>query len=423
MHLGFAPRMRGAISPMLPSSRPGVLLLLGAGLFRLAWKTGTAPRERTPRWLPVPLALCVFTGSLVLYFALESKQDQEIIQTVKAGAESVKNQIGVRMDGRMRSLTRMARRWEISGDPEQAVWEADAAEYVRDVPDSQALEWIDAAHRVRWVVPLAGNEAKLNLDLTQEPRRMAAMQQAAREHQPVITSLVKLFQGGTGFVIYAPIIVKKQPRGFIAAVLNAQLCLDRYLPPAVAAGEAIRIAESGHGFYERDAGAPPARGGWVVHEKIKLSGATWNLSMWPTPALAARLDSPLPEVVLFAGALGSLLLAAVCLFAQRSSSLAAATARANAALQAALDEVKTLEGLLPICSCCKRVRDDTGYWNQIDTYLHRHTNASLSHGYCPECAAKAFKEFGLDIPESVATALEAGNFERSRLPERFDKIA
>jgi predicted Fe-S protein YdhL (DUF1289 family) len=66
---------------------------------------------------------------------------------------------------------------------------------------------------------------------------------------------------------------------------------------------------------------------------------------------------------------------------------------------------------LLICSGCKRVRDGTGYWNQIDTSLDRHTNASLSHGFCPECAAKAFREFGFEVPETVQAELDAGNFE------------
>jgi hypothetical protein len=68
--------------------------------------------------------------------------------------------------------------------------------------------------------------------------------------------------------------------------------------------------------------------------------------------------------------------------------------------------------MLPICSCCKRVREDSGYWSQIDSYLSQHTNASLSHGYCPECAARAFKDFGYEVPESVNAEVAAGNFER-----------
>jgi len=244
--------------------------LLGAALFIIAWHIDRHPGENTPRWLPLPLALSVFTGSLVLYFALEQKQDQDIVHTVKAGAESVKNQIALRMEGRMRGLVRMARRWRISGDRPQAEWEADAADYVHDVPDAQALEWIDAAHLVRWVVPLAGNEKKLNLDLTREERRKAATEQAERENQAVITSIVTLFRGELGFVIYVPLLVDGRSQGFLAGTFDAKMCLDRYLPPMVAAGESIRISDHSRTFYERDAGAPSAREDWVVREKIEL---------------------------------------------------------------------------------------------------------------------------------------------------------
>ncbi|MDJ0783451.1 MAG: PAS domain S-box protein [Desulfosarcinaceae bacterium] len=54
-------------------------------------------------------------------------------------------------------------------------------------------------------------------------------------------------------------------------------------------------------------------------------------------------------------------------------------------LQAALADVRTLSGLLPICANCKKIRDDSGYWNQIDTYIRQHTDADVSHGLCPDC--------------------------------------
>jgi sensor domain CHASE-containing protein len=385
--------------------------VLGAGLFIIAWNLAVHPGERTPRWLPMPLALGIFTGSLVLCFALDTKQNEEIIQTVKAGAESVNNQIAVRMEGRVHSFVRMANLWDFSGAPSQAMWDADAASFVHDFPDLQALQWIDGADRVRWLVAPSGNESKLSLDLSQADRRKFAVEQAEGEDEPVITHALTLFHGGLGFIIYVPIVVKGQSDGFLVAVFDAQSCLRHYLPAAVAAGEAIQVFNDGQLFFERDAATPPIRKDWIFQQKIELRGVTWEMRMWPTPELGARLDSPLPVVVLCAGILCSLLIAAVCFYAQRSSRQATETARANAALRAALDKVNTLEGLLPICSSCKRVRDDTGYWSQIETYIHEHTNASLSHGYCPECAAKAFKEFGFEIPEEVRVAVAAGNFE------------
>lgn len=63
-----------------------------------------------------------------------------------------------------------------------------------------------------------------------------------------------------------------------------------------------------------------------------------------------------------------------------------------AELQNAVANIKTLSGLLPICSYCKKIRDDNGYWKQLESYITAHSEALFSHGMCPECAEKAFKE-------------------------------
>jgi hypothetical protein len=62
------------------------------------------------------------------------------------------------------------------------------------------------------------------------------------------------------------------------------------------------------------------------------------------------------------------------------------------ALQEALTNIKTLRGLLPICASCKKIRDDTGYWSQIEAYIQAHSDAVFSHGICPECASRLYGE-------------------------------
>lgn len=56
----------------------------------------------------------------------------------------------------------------------------------------------------------------------------------------------------------------------------------------------------------------------------------------------------------------------------------------------AMKEIKTLSGLLPICSSCKKIRDDKGYWNQIESYISQNSAANFSHGICPECSDKFY---------------------------------
>ena len=63
-------------------------------------------------------------------------------------------------------------------------------------------------------------------------------------------------------------------------------------------------------------------------------------------------------------------------------------------LQKSLDEIKTLSGLLPICSACKKIRDDDGYWKQIEHYISEYTEAKFSHSICPVCKEKLYPGFG-----------------------------
>jgi signal transduction histidine kinase len=62
-------------------------------------------------------------------------------------------------------------------------------------------------------------------------------------------------------------------------------------------------------------------------------------------------------------------------------------------LKAALAEVNLLSGFLPICASCKKIRDDQGYWNQIESYIQRHSQAQFRHSICPECMEKLYPQF------------------------------
>ena len=61
-------------------------------------------------------------------------------------------------------------------------------------------------------------------------------------------------------------------------------------------------------------------------------------------------------------------------------------------LQHALDSIKALKGLLPICSSCKKIRDDDGYWQNVEKYIREHSEAQFTHGICPECAQRLYPE-------------------------------
>jgi DNA-binding response OmpR family regulator len=65
-------------------------------------------------------------------------------------------------------------------------------------------------------------------------------------------------------------------------------------------------------------------------------------------------------------------------------------------LEEALAHVRRLQGLLPICSYCKKIRSETNYWQQVDSYLTSHSDVELTHSVCPDCVAKVLEEFAVE---------------------------
>lgn len=67
--------------------------------------------------------------------------------------------------------------------------------------------------------------------------------------------------------------------------------------------------------------------------------------------------------------------------------------RLNGELQKSLEEIKTLQGLLPICASCKKIRDNQGYWHQVEAYLQKYTTVTFTHGICEECSNKLYPQY------------------------------
>lgn len=68
-------------------------------------------------------------------------------------------------------------------------------------------------------------------------------------------------------------------------------------------------------------------------------------------------------------------------------------------LKQALAQVRRLSGLLPLCSACKRIRDDGGYWQDVAEYMQERLDAEITHGICPECAQRLYGEFSVEVRE------------------------
>jgi len=98
-----------------------------------------------------------------------------------------------------------------------------------------------------------------------------------------------------------------------------------------------------------------------------------------------------------------MLVAGFALHRLRVRHLADSERKLSQRVDAALAQIKVLKGLLPVCASCKKIRDDHGYWSQMEAYISTHSHAEFSHGICPDCAHVLYPEFAHMLNHNAAT--------------------
>jgi hypothetical protein len=132
---------------------------------------------------------------------------------------------------------------------------------------------------------------------------------------------------------------------------------------------------------------PIALASWKLGKKEAIVVAAFSALIWfvEDRLRPGSMGSLLIPALNMVGLFGFFLTVVLILTSLRKAFTA--QQRLIAELEEALGRVKTLSGLLPICSWCKRVRDDRGYWRAVEAYVEEHSDAEFTHGICPECMA------------------------------------
>ena len=231
------------------------------------------------------------------------------------------------------------------------------------------------------------------------------MQRVIERRKTVVAGPLNLVQGGIGIIGRTPIFIRTddldedQYFGILSVVINIPSLFeeaglsakDALLKIAIKGKDGL--GSEGDVFYGNEdlfANRP-------VLMEVALPGGSWQMASVPSNGWGS--DSPrIPYYRLVALIVGLVVMA--LLFVQQHEMNQRKNAEREkekliAELQEALTEVNQLSGLLPICSSCKKIRDDKGYWNQIETYISDHSDAKFSHSICVECAKKYYPD--LDI--------------------------
>ena len=250
-------------------------------------------------------------GVIAVWYVINDRA-REHIDSASNYAISI-NQLLIQqdIDNRLSALDRLAQRWMAAGGTPHAIWEADAVRYVTDMPGFQSIEWADATLHTRWIVPLDGNEAAQDLDITQTDQARIAVATARESDKATLSQPFELVQGGLGIAAYIPVTRDDQFDGVIVGVLRLESWLNAVIGRLQSTNYHARILLQGLEVYRLDTGDSSINDTWTERGDFEIQGLAWATLITPTNEFVSAVHARSSTLILIVGLLFSALVAVV----------------------------------------------------------------------------------------------------------------
>ncbi|WP_420547930.1 ATP-binding protein [Curvivirga sp.] len=339
------------------------------------------------KWLPPLVAILLITSVVVLWSILNNQRITTYQEQLKNHVAIDKSLMNSDILTRISVIERMVDRWEKRGGVPKEEFLADAENFLHDYPGFQALEWADPNYIIRWVSPLEGNEAVVNLNLAFEERRRLTLENARLKKTPTISPPIKLVQGGMGFLIYFPMFVDDKFDGFILAVLQFEAWVNHvsHLNEHMHLDEDLHLDHSFDMVHldiffdgelvfastqEKMENSEP----WEQEEVINLDDRRIVLRIAPTEHFFHVASNPLPEIAAFGASLLSIFLFSFVILLNKTQKIAREAEAANIAKSSFLStmshEIRTpLNGILGITQLLRKTSLDEEQSEQVEIIL------------------------------------------------------
>ncbi len=184
--------------------------------------TSTPTRLLLSTLVPVLIMLVFLATATGLKFGIERQEDSQIQASLATEAAALTRGLEQEFLAHVQALRRMAERTAAAPDTSEAAWRHDARNYLADYGVYQAIEWIDRDFIVRWVEPIDGNQDIVGYNVAFSDSRLSALIAARETGRLDVSGVIELKQGGSGLVIYVPILAGADNRGFIAGVFRME---------------------------------------------------------------------------------------------------------------------------------------------------------------------------------------------------------
>lgn len=286
-----------------------------------------------PARLALAFLLLVLSGaSVLLWRQIEGVQQQRLDERVGYQARSLARQLEGTLHLEVASLERIARLWNSLGRLPRASWDDEVERALRGFPAYQSIQWVGDDLRMRWLFPVAGNEAALNFRLLPSHPNYPLAMEARDTGEQRFSNSFDLVQGGRGFVLYTPLYRQQDGQrvfdGFLQGVFRVEPLMVQLLTQIDRDAFNLELLENGQVLFRHGdtTGDDPHS---LQLGLSLLNNQAFSLRLSPTARLLEQLDSPLPGVVLGASLAISLLLVAALALALENSRRAHALQLAN----------------------------------------------------------------------------------------------
>ncbi|SDH05907.1 PAS domain S-box-containing protein/diguanylate cyclase (GGDEF) domain-containing protein [Pseudomonas benzenivorans] len=294
------------------------------------------------------LALCL--ASLWLWRQMLVAQQERIAERVGYQARSLARQLESSLIDQVDGLRRIAQQWNHRGRIPQDEWILDSQSSLTHFKGYQAIQWLGADLRMRWIEPPQGNEAAQHFRLTPAHPNFDLAMQAKGAGEPRFSNSFALVQGGRGLILYTPLYIRDERGepvfdGFLQGVFRVEKLMDELLTHLDSGDFSAYLLEAGRPIYAHE----QADALDTLQQEVPLlllNNQNFALRLKPSEQLVRQLTTPLPEVVLGASLTISLLLVAALALALENARRAGALQASNQRLNEQISQRQEVEQVL-----------------------------------------------------------------------------
>lgn len=261
--------------------------------------------------IPAFVFLILASLSFMSYDFQSAREEANLHNMVAEDSASIQYIVELQLNERLSALRRMASRWSAGNGTPKRVWQIDAKNYVDNLPGLKALQWVDRAYNLRWMIPLESNEKEMSTNNLFDKTLIVTNEGTIKKNRFTVTPPLLLPQGNAGFVTFYPVQSNDAFDGFLVGIFDIKEFFTKTLSYYSNQYYTLSLSYNRTQYFSNNNLEGSEIGKWAFHTKLRLFDKQWNLTITPNQQTIELHRSYFPISLLISGLVFSLLIALI----------------------------------------------------------------------------------------------------------------